>query len=329
MRGKRVTIATPSTRSARHHHKIPEVLVNEPQTDDLKGNLLNVLKGVIFLSMPKQDGLITPFVPAYNNVQRHDSAGLHTTDPTSLHTYRGPITKLWLKQLYRKQALCCFRILFGQLRWKVPDVSCTDANFSTHIEAYFESNTIFKSNNVFQCCCIAVMMQHFGFGKQDSMCFFPTYISSSLLAQSKTYTWIHTGYLSALDWHFNREFWNLASGFLWKTVMEKAVVLGAFDGRVWLDTVRRAKRVPLGTTFILPADWMTFQYGRKGQGEGTRNRAKPRLQGRITSHRVYLTDSIFLYVRCHCFVLNSYLIFQYDMIIRTFVAYLHKEKQIS
>lgn len=47
-----------------------------------------------------------------------------------------------------------------------------DASFSTHIEAYSEFNTIFKSNNVCQCRYIAVMMQHFGFGKQD-MCFFP------------------------------------------------------------------------------------------------------------------------------------------------------------
>lgn len=76
-------------------------------------------------------------------------------------------------------------------------MSHTDASFSTHIEAHCEFNTIFKSNNVFQCRCIAVMMQHFGLGKQVSMCFFSLYISSSLLAQSKIHTWIHTGYLSA------------------------------------------------------------------------------------------------------------------------------------
>lgn len=35
--------------------------------------------------------------------------------------------------------------------------------------------------------------------------------------------------------------------------MEKAVALGAFDGTVCLYTVRRAKHVPLGTTFVLPA----------------------------------------------------------------------------
>lgn len=63
--------------------------------DDLKGNLLNLLEGVSFLSVHKQGSSITPFVPAFNNVQRHDSTGLHTTGPTSLHTYRGPITELW------------------------------------------------------------------------------------------------------------------------------------------------------------------------------------------------------------------------------------------
>lgn len=214
--------------------------------------------------MHKQGGLITPFVPAFNNVQRLDSPGLYTTDPTSLHTYRGPITKLWWKRLYREQALCCFRILFGQLRWKVPDVSCTGASFSTHIEAYAEFNTIFKSSNVFQCSCIAVMMQHFGFGKQDNMCFFPPTSPLPFLQKSKIHTWTHTGYLSALGWRFNREFWNLPSGFLWKTLMEKAVVLGAFDGRVWLYAVRRAKRVPLGTTFVLPADseWLFSMAGK-------------------------------------------------------------------
>lgn len=75
--------------------------------------------------------------------------------------------------------------------------------------------------------------------------------------------------------------------------------------------------------------WMAFQYGRKGQGEGTHNRAKPQLQGHITSHRVYLTDSIFLYVRCHCSLRNSYLIFQYHVSCRTLVAHLHKERCIS
>ena len=42
---------------------------------------------------------------------------------------------------------------------------------------------------------------------------------------------------------------------------------------------------------------MAFQYDGKGQGEGTRNRAKTQLQGHSTSHKVQLTDSIFLYVR--------------------------------
>lgn len=94
--------------------------------------------------------------------------------------------------------------------------------------------------------------------------FFSPYIASSLLVQSKIHTSVHTGYLSALGWRFNREFWNLASGFLWKTLMEKAVVLGAFDGRVWLYTVRQAKRVPLGTTFVLPADseWLFSMAGK-------------------------------------------------------------------
>lgn len=100
--------------------------------------------------------------------------------------------------------------------------------------------------------------------ENKTTCVFFPYISSSLLAQSKIHTWIHTGYLSALGWHFNREFWNLASGFLWKTLMEKAVVLGASYGRMWLYTVRRAKRVPLGTTFVLPADseWLFSMAGK-------------------------------------------------------------------
>lgn len=44
--------------------------------------------------------------------------------------------------------------------------------------------------------------------------------------------------------------------------------------------------------------WMAFQYGRKGQGEGTHNRAKPQLQGHFISNRIYLTGFI-----CHCFLL--------------------------
>lgn len=51
--------------------------------------------------------------------------------------------------------------------------------------------------------------------------------------------------------------------------------------------------------------WMAFQYGRKGQGEGTHNKAKPQLQGHIISHWVYLTD--FLY---RCSFLNCYQILQ-------------------
>lgn len=71
--------------------------------------------------------------------------------------------------------------------------------------------------------------------------------------------------------------------------------------------------------------WMAFQYGRKGQGKGTHNRAKPQLQVHITNHRVYLTDSIFLYVRCYCSLLNSHFIFQCKGICRTSVTYLYIE----
>lgn len=94
--------------------------------------------------------------------------------------------------------------------------------------------------------------------------FFPLHLLLPSCKKSKIHTWTHTGYLSTLGWRFNREFWNSPSGFLWKTLMEKAVVLGAFDGRVWLYAVRRAKRVPLGTTFVLPADseWLFSMAGK-------------------------------------------------------------------
>lgn len=75
--------------------------------------------------------------------------------------------------------------------------------------------------------------------------------------------------------------------------------------------------------------WMAFQYGRKGQEEGTHNTAKPQLQGHITSHRVYLTDSIFFYVHCHYSLLNTYLIFQHNVNWKTLVAYLHRKKHKS
>lgn len=165
-----------------------------------------------------------------------------------------------------------------------------------------EFNTIFKSSRVFQCRCIAVMMQHFGFGKQDNMCFFsPPTSPLPFLQKSKIHTWIHTGYLSTLGWRFNREFWNSPSGFLWKNFNGESSCAWS----IWWESVTLrcqtsqacSARYNICSTSRL---WMAFQYGRKGQGEGTHNRAKPQLQGHITSHRVYLTDSIFLYVPRRC-----------------------------
>lgn len=101
---------------------------------------------------------------------------------------------------------------------------------------------------------------------------------------------------SALVWHFDREFWNLAAGFPWKTLMEKAVVLWKCDRRVWFYTARQAKHVPLCTTFVLPSRlWMAFQYGRQGQAEGTHT--GPNLSYKATlqaTHLTFLPPSFFL-----------------------------------
>lgn len=131
-----------------------------------------------------------------------------------------------------------------------------------------------------------------GLGKRDNGSFssvllsvFPFHLKYT---HTHSHTWINTGSKSALAWHFDREFWNLAAGFPWKTLMEKAVVLWTCDRRVWFYTGRQAKHVPLCTTFVLPSRaWMAFQYGRQGQGEGTHTR--PNLNYKATLQATCLT----------------------------------------
>lgn len=218
------------------------------------------------------------------------------------------VSELWEHRVSRNR-LCFVLFLFGQLRWKVPGVSCPDAGLSTEtLRPAARSTQYWKAI----LCCFSLqlhrsggppwsthvlflplhtslavwlapsrllgsLLRSCGLGKRDSgsfssvlRCIFPFHLLCLSHTRPNTHTHIHTGSLSAFAWHFNREFWNLAAGFPWKALMEKAVALWTCDRRLRFYTVRQAKHVPLCTTFVLPSRlWMAFQYGRQGQGEGT------------------------------------------------------------
>lgn len=221
----------------------------------------------------------------------------------------------------------CVPSWFKSLRW--------------HTEACCKLTAILKSNDDFQCSYSAVMMQRMGVSdpEKSHVLFLPPHTSLAVWLTLTTLSCLldlvywncvlwkqdNSSFssvplcifpllpsLSALAWHFNREFWNLAAGFPWKTLMEKAVV-GAFDGRVWFYTARQAKHVPLSTTFVLPSSvWMAFQYGRQGQGE--RTHTGPNLNYKATLQATCLTllPPSFFYVHCHCYLiclLSSFCLF--------------------
>lgn len=131
---------------------------------------------------------------------------------------------------------------------------------------------------------------------------FPFYLFSVFLNQGNAHTCIHTDPLSSLAWPFSREFWNLAAGFPWKTLMGKAVVFGAFDGRVWLHTVRQAKHVLLVLTFVLPADseWLFNMVGKvRERGRTTWPNLNYKATLQTTCPTLLIPSS--LYVHCHCY----------------------------